>query len=140
MFGLSAGFAPGPLLTLVITQTLRHNTVEGVKVAAAPLLTDVPIIIISFIILKKLAALGPAFGIISMIGGLYVLYLSYETVKTGPVRVEISQIQPGSFKKGALVNFLNPHPYLFWVTVGVPFIMKSGQEDLLGPWLFFLGF
>ena len=45
IFGLSAGFAPGPLLTLVITQTLKHNIKEGVKVALAPLLTDLPIIL-----------------------------------------------------------------------------------------------
>lgn len=27
--------------------------------------------------------------------------------------------------------FLNPHPYLFWITVGIPFILKSWAS---GPW------
>ncbi|UCD33501.1 MAG: hypothetical protein JSV38_06465 [Desulfobacterales bacterium] len=45
MFGLSAGFAPGPLLTLVITQTLRHGIKEGILTASAPVLTDAPIIL-----------------------------------------------------------------------------------------------
>ena len=70
MFGLSAGFAPGPLLTLVITQTLQHNTKEGVKVAAAPVMTDVPIVLISFFILNELSTLGPTLGIIAAVGGL----------------------------------------------------------------------
>ncbi|MDY6953588.1 MAG: LysE family translocator, partial [Thermodesulfobacteriota bacterium] len=47
VLGLSAGFAPGPLLALVISQTLRHNAVEGLKVALAPLVTDLPIILIT---------------------------------------------------------------------------------------------
>jgi hypothetical protein len=42
ILGLSAGFAPGPLLTLVISETLQHNINSGVKVALAPIITDLP--------------------------------------------------------------------------------------------------
>jgi threonine/homoserine/homoserine lactone efflux protein len=140
MFGLSAGFAPGPLLTLVITQTLQHNTREGIKVAAAPLMTDVPIVLVSFFVLNELSTLGPALGIIAAVGGLYVLYLAYETLTTGPVKVNVSRVQPNSLRKGAVVNLLNPHPYLFWTTVGVPMILKTQQINPVAPWLFILGF
>jgi threonine/homoserine/homoserine lactone efflux protein len=140
MFGLSAGFSPGPLMTLVITQTIQHNAREGVLVAAAPIVTDVPIILLSFFILNKVSTLGPMLGIIASVGGLYVLYLSYETIKTAPVRVETSSIQPRSLRKGVLVNALNPHPYLFWTTVGVPFILKAHQNDSIAPWLFIFSF
>lgn len=140
MFGLSAGFAPGPLLTLVITQTIRHNTLEGIKVAAAPLLTDVPIVLVSFFVLNKLSTPGTALGIISVVGGLYVLYLAYETLTIGPVQVNVSQAQPRSIRKGAAVNALNPHPYLFWATVGVPMILETQQNSPIAPWLFILSF
>jgi len=140
MFGLSAGFAPGPLLTLVIAQTLKHNVGEGLKVAMAPVLTDIPIILISFFILVKLSAFGPAIGLISTIGGCYVLYLSYETMLPGSIKTETSVRQPRSIRKGVLVNALNPHPYLFWATVGVPFILKTKHIDPVGPWLFVFSF
>jgi threonine/homoserine/homoserine lactone efflux protein len=140
IFGLSAGFSPGPLMTLVVTQTLQHNTREGVFVAAAPILTDAPIILISFFILKELSTIEPVLGLIASVGGLYVLYLSYETIITGPVRVETSLIQPRSLRKGVLVNALNPHPYLFWATVGVPFILKAHQNNSIAPWLFIFSF
>lgn len=140
MFGLSSGFSPGPLMTLVVTQTLQHNAREGVLVAAAPIVTDAPIILISFFILNELSTLEPVLGVIASVGGLYVLYLSYETIKTGPVRVETSPIQPKSLRKGVLVNALNPNPYLFWTTVGVPFILKVRQNDSIAPWLFILSF
>lgn len=140
LFGLSAGFSPGPLMTLVVTQTLQHNTREGVFVAAAPILTDAPIILISFFILKELSTIEPVLGLIASVGGLYVLYLSYETMITGPVRVETSLIQPRSLRKGVLVNALNPHPYLFWATVGAPFILKAHQNNSIAPWLFIFSF
>jgi len=51
ILGLSAGFAPGPLLTLVISETLQHDLKAGVKVALAPIITDLPIIIFTLFIL-----------------------------------------------------------------------------------------
>ncbi len=33
VLGLAAGLAPGPLLALTITQSLKYGIVEGVKVA-----------------------------------------------------------------------------------------------------------
>jgi len=134
--------APGPLLTLVITQTLRHNVKEGILTATAPVLTDVPIILISFLILNELSDFGVVLGLITAIGGGYVFYLSYETITTGPIKIKIEapQIQPRSLRKGVLVNALNPHPYLFWATVGVPFILKVRGENPYAAWIFILSF
>ncbi len=140
VLGLSAGFAPGPLLTLVITQTLRHDIREGVKVAMAPLITDLPIILITLFVLARLSDFDQLLGLISLVGAGYVLYLAYESIRTGPVTLEESQDQPRSFRKGAMINALNPHPYLFWATVGAPFLLRSGQEGLPAPLLFLLGF
>jgi threonine/homoserine/homoserine lactone efflux protein len=140
MFGLSAGFAPGPLLTLVISQTLQHSAREGVLVAAAPILTDVPIILASFLVLRQLSAFEPVLGLIATAGGIYVLYLAYETLKTAPVTIAAAPVEPHSLRKGALTNALNPHPYLFWATVGVPFVLMARQSDPGAAWAFIFTF
>ena len=56
LLGLSAGFAPGPLLTLVISETLSHDVKSGVKVALSPVFTDLPIVIITLTLLAQLSA------------------------------------------------------------------------------------
>ena len=140
VLGLSAGFAPGPLLTLVITQTIKHNIREGIKVALAPLITDLPIILVSLLILTRLTDFERVLGTISLVGGLYVLFLSYECIQTGPVTVEVEAVQPQSLKRGSLVNALNPHPYLFWITVGSPLVLKFWTESLLAPLVFISSF
>jgi threonine/homoserine/homoserine lactone efflux protein len=33
-------------------------------------------------------------------------------------------------RKALLTNFLNPHPYVFWVTVGGPLVVQASE---LGP-------
>ena len=140
ILGLSAGLAPGPLLALVITQTLKHSIKEGMKVASAPLITDAPIIILSVLLLSKLNESNYVLGLISLIGGLYVLYLSYENIRTKTLKLETAKDQPHSVKKGALVNVLNPHPYLFWMTVGAPLIFRTYREHWLSPAVFVLSF
>ncbi|OGT32916.1 MAG: hypothetical protein A2W28_01290 [Gammaproteobacteria bacterium RBG_16_51_14] len=44
VLGISAGLAPGPLLALVVTETLKHGIRTGVRVALVPVCTDLPII------------------------------------------------------------------------------------------------
>ena len=84
LLGLSAGLAPGPLLALVLAQSLRHGAREGCKVAVTPLLTDAPIILLALIIAAKLAALRPLLGVVSIAGGAFVLYLAWDCFR--PVR------------------------------------------------------
>lgn len=136
VFGLSAGFAPGPLLTLVIVQTLKHNTREGIKIAAVPLITDLPIILVSLLILSRLTQFNLILGLISFVGGLYVLFLSYKSFLSCTANTEKSEDQPQSFKRGLIVNTLSSHPYLFWATVGSPFILKTTESNVLASLLF----
>lgn len=140
LLGLSSGIAPGPLLTVVITQTLKHGKIEGAKVAMAPLMTDVPIILITYYILSKLANFDLILGTISILGGLFVLYLGYESIKTKGLEIELQNSKPHSLKKGIIVNALSPHPYLYWITVGVPFIFKAYQVNIQCAIVYVLGF
>ena len=138
ILGLAAGFAPGPLLVLVISETLRHGIRAGLKVSIAPLVTDVPIILFSLLLLNRLAGYRPVLGCISILGGLFILYLAYESLKTRGVELNLSAVKASSFKKGVVTNALNPHPYIFYMTVGTPIIYRSIQHNILAT-LSFVG-
>lgn len=130
IFGFSAGFSPGPLLTLVISETLSYNLKQGLKVAIAPLITDFPIVLIAILLLAKLSHTNLILGIISILGGLLVFYMGYTSFKTKNVKIDM-KAKPQSLKKGIIVNFLSPHPYLFWLTVGAPTVIKAMDYSLL---------
>ena len=131
LLGLSAGLAPGPMLALVMAQTVAHGAREGIKVALAPLVTDVAIAAVSLVVLAGIRDSGVLFGLISLAGGLYVLYLSWKIMRARPLDVGRGDTQPHSFRKGLLVNLLNPHPYVFWMTVAGPLILGAGRESAL---------
>jgi threonine/homoserine/homoserine lactone efflux protein len=130
LLGLSAGFAPGPLLTLVISETLRHNTRAGIKVAMAPMITDLPIIALSVFLLGKLADFNTVLAIISCIGGMVVLIMGLQGLGTRGAEVDLTEVKPRSLLKGVIVNVLSPYPYLFWLTVGAPIMLKGADLNL----------
>ncbi|HEY6765274.1 MAG TPA: LysE family translocator [Candidatus Sulfotelmatobacter sp.] len=128
VLGLPSGLAPGPLLALVITQTLKHGTREGLKVALAPLLTDAPIIAFSLWFLIRLGGARSLMGVISLAGGAFLVFLALDSFRAQhiePGATIAGTTMPRSIGKGALVNLLNPYPYLFWLTVGSPLLIKT---------------
>ena len=131
VLGLSAGFAPGPLLALVISETLQHDRKAGVKVALAPVITDLPIIIFSLLLLAKLSRFQNILGIISVIGAFFILYLGITNMKIKGVQIDADSTPQKSLQKGIFVNTLSPHPYLFWLTVGGPTTIKAWDLSLL---------
>jgi len=130
--GLSAGLAPGPLLALVIQRTLRYGIASGLRIAIAPLLTDLPIVILALLVISRLPEVY-LHGLMAL-GGLFVLWLAYEAWReTGDVLSE--EIETPSAQqdllRGMMVNFLNPHPYLFWGAVGAPLVIQAWNQN---PW------
>ena len=48
--------------------------------------------------------------------------------------------RPRSFRRGLVTNALSPHPYLFWITVGAPVVIRAGRSSLLAAALYIAGF
>lgn len=112
----------------MIRTTLEGGFGAGARVAVGPLLTDVPIIAVAVVLAtalpeEGLAALGVA-------GGLFLGWLGAEALREEPAPVEAAaggavsggRQAAGSLRRGAVVNLLNPHPWVFWIAVGVPIL------------------
>lgn len=140
VLGLSAGFAPGPLLTLVISETLQHDVRAGIKVAIAPLITDLPIILLSVMIISRIAESHVILGIIAFCGAVFIAKMGVENIRIQPQRQPVNSLSANTTYKGILTNLLSPHPYLFWLTVGVPIMSKAMLEGYLKVVVFLSSF
>jgi len=140
LLGLTAGISPGPLLTLVLTQTLKHNKTEGIKIAISPLITDLPIIVLTLLVFYKLDQFNTILAVIAFIGGIFLAYLGYTSFMTKGLAVNNANPNAASVKKGIFANMLNPHPYVFWATIGTPYVFKAFDISLLTVILFFISF
>jgi len=130
-FGLSGGLSPGPLLALVVAETLARGRRAGLAVAAAPLLTDGPIIAAAVLLMGRIEHSEPALGIVNLAGG--ALLASYGIAGLRAGRADIEEVRADgrvwrSLGKGVAVNLLNPSPYLFWLAVGAPILLRAAAS------------
>jgi len=140
VLGLSAGFSPGPLFALVLSHTVRHGVREGIKIAIAPLLTDLPIILVSTFLLTKITGSRAVLGVISLLGGFFLIYMSLETWTARRQDPGTGASGAHSLWKGVFTNALSPHPYLFWLTVGAPMIVRGWETGPTAALAFVAGF
>jgi threonine/homoserine/homoserine lactone efflux protein len=141
--GLSAGISPGPLLALVITASLRSGLAGGLRVALAPLITDLPIIALAVLLAGSLPP--EALRWVGTLGGLVVIWLGIETLRSArkavlPENTRIGADPRRELWRGVMANALNPHPYLFWVTVGGPALVSSWRISPIYSLAFLLSF
>mgnify|MGYP006276462519 CR=1 FL=1 len=140
VFGLAAGLSPGPLVALVIAQTVRHGLRDGLRVAAAPLVTDLPIVAAALLLVGSIGT-GPLLGLIALAGAGFVALLAVETWRAAPVGPEAAAEEaPRSWRRGIVVNLLSPHPYLFWLTVGAPALLAAAAVGPAPAAAFVVGF
>ena len=139
IFGLSGGLTPGPLFTFIISETLKYGSKEGVKIAFVPLLSDLPIVLTSLFIVSKLSEINFVIGMISLAGAIYLIFLAMEGLKFNGTLMNTTEVSPQSIRKGITINFLNPNPYIFWMTVGAPTVINSSKVSFMGPVVFIGG-
>jgi threonine/homoserine/homoserine lactone efflux protein len=139
--GIGAGVTPGPLLGLIVAETLRGGWRSGMLVALAPPLGDVVVVSLCFLVLVRLP--DRVLPVLGIGGGFYVLFLAWETFRTvspPPLTEETGTVNHRrSLRKGLVVNLLNPHPYIFWLTVAGPLVARSYQQAAFGPIIAFVG-
>lgn len=138
--GLTAGLSPGPLLAITISETFQHGKWEGIKVAISPLITDLPIVLSILFVLSHLSSFSFVIGIVALFGASYLIYSGVESLKIKPNNFELELDKKDALKKGVIVNFGNPHPYIFWLSIGGPIIFKSLSTNVWATALFILGF
>ncbi|MBL0714938.1 MAG: LysE family transporter [Desulfosarcina sp.] len=140
VLGLSAGLSPGPLLTLVITETLRSGIAAGIRLAVAPLITDTPIIVVALILMPRLNASPGVMGVIALAGAVFIAGMAIESMTFKGAAAEEVPAPPASIWRGVFANALNPNPYLFWFTVGGPLVLRTATRNWAAAAVFILVF
>ena len=133
-FGITEGIKPGPLLTMVIRETLSGGLRAGLWTAAAPIFTDGPLVIVSLFAAAWIATNPSALLLITVAGAIFLAQMGYECFGLEPPDVNADAPPPtGSFLRGAITNLLNPNVYVFWFLIGGPLMASAADEEILAP-------
>jgi threonine/homoserine/homoserine lactone efflux protein len=142
IFGLVGGIKPGPLITLVITETLQHDWKAGTKVALSPLITDAPIITISAWMWSQATSMSGVESILYLAGATFLTWLGIDGLRGASLNFDDieSPREEKSLRRGVVTNLLNPNPWMFWTLAGAPFMVAAWNQSPWMPFAFVIPF
>jgi threonine/homoserine/homoserine lactone efflux protein len=129
-YAFAAAVQPGPFLTYLVSQTLTNGWSRTVPAAFAPLLSDIPIIALVLVFLSRM----PAWLVqgLQLAGGLFLCYLAMGAYKTWRnydfAKPVVNKTIKQTVLKAALVNLLNPAPYIGWSLVMGPLLLRGWRQ------------
>jgi threonine/homoserine/homoserine lactone efflux protein len=142
LLGFPAAASPGPLQAFFLSETMRVGWRRTIPTALAPLISDLPIILLVLLILTRTP--DWFLRMVRISGGLFLLYLaaSYLVNYRRGLQNENAPEQPvrSSIFKATLTNLLNPNPYIFWGIVAGPILLSALRESAVLGLSFILGF
>jgi threonine/homoserine/homoserine lactone efflux protein len=131
-YALSAGLQPGPLQAFFLAGVAQNGWKKTLPAAAAPLISDGPIALIAILFLNFLPDNFRDY--LQLAGGFLLLFFAWNAFQSWqqekPIE-EDSSSAPKTVLQAALVNILNPNPYLGWSLVMGPAVLSAWSEGLV---------
>lgn len=133
ILGTFAGLAPGPYTTMVAATGLEKGFRPAVRLALTPLVTDILPLVTTAILLDvlnytALTVIGVMGGLVIVVVGIRFLYHNRYPAPEG-VDVQVHAPQSARFWHVALSAMLTPAPWLFWLVVGSPLMLRSWNRS-----------
>lgn len=142
VLGGTAAAQLGPFQAYLLSQTLRNGWRRTLVAAFAPLISDGPIVALVLLVLTQTPALF--LNVLQLAGGCFLLFLAYKAYRAFQTEgsTSLSTPEPGqqSLFEAALLNALNPNPYIFWATVAGPILIEGWRRSPALGLSFVLGF
>lgn len=139
VLGLSGAIQPGPLMAVVLGESIRGGWRYGARFGFIPLLTDPAVILLALFVVSTLPDWAMAF--ISFAGAAILIRLGIQGLKRDTHLAEADE-RPKTFPMAVAMNFLNPNLYIYAFTVHSGMILsywQSGITAVIGYLLFFFG-
>jgi threonine/homoserine/homoserine lactone efflux protein len=132
-YAFAAAIQPGPFQAYLISRTLTNGFWQTLPAVFAPILSDLPIVCLVLFLLRRIPQLFIDF--LQVAGGLLLLYLAAGAFGSYRHYRQIIPAGDGSVRqtvlKAALVNLLNPNPYLSWALILGPLLLKAWNQSPL---------
>ena len=122
----SGALAPGPLTTATLAVGAKQGWKGGFKVALGHMVVELPLVIVIALGLYLLFKNPTFIRASSLIGGIFMIYFGYMTMKDAFAEVERSSKFEGyPLLVGVTLTALNPFFILWWIGIGSPLLLEA---------------
>lgn len=146
VIGLTGAMAPGPFLTVTITETLRNGRLAALKLLVGHAVLELTLIVGLALGLKTVLDADAVVLIVSLAGGGFLLWMALDLLigaARGSITLDLAdsgaELRYGPVAQGAAVSLSNPYWTLWWLTIGVKLAMDGIGMGASGVAAFFLG-
>jgi threonine/homoserine/homoserine lactone efflux protein len=152
MVAFTGALMPGPMLTLVISSVAQKGFKTAVFIVLGHSVLELLIVASFYLGVLKYLDNALAVKIISVVGGAFLIYMAVSIIVsvvrkkikldldtkniTQNLGVKGTLIITG---KGILISLANPYWYVWWMTIGAAFMVKSVQHSFGGVASFYTG-
>ncbi len=150
--GFSGALVPGPMLTLTISSVAQKGFWSSFFISLGHSILELLVVISFFLGILKYLDNQIIIKIVGILGGLFLLYLGADILYSVFKKKIKLNLDPGLNKKnidikysfnfmlkGAIVSLINPYWYVWWISIGAAFMIKSVKFNLIGVSSFYLG-
>jgi len=138
LIGFIGVLIPGPDMLLVVRTSMFYGYKKGIQVLLG-ILTGNGIYVLS-ILLGFSVILNEFISYLSILGGLYIIYLSFQVLKIESVEIPSENSKQANFyAKGLFTNLSNPKAMLYFASILLPALMESLSNQFLLIFSFFVG-
>ena len=143
VIALSGAMMPGTLLTVAISESSKRGVLAGPLLILGHGILEVVLLVALFMGMAPLFKEAWFFIFISIAGGSILLWMAAGMFRSLP-SLTLS-LEPGDEKSGniiltgILMSAANPYFIIWWATIGLGYILQSGEYGLAGILSFFSG-
>ncbi len=148
----SGALVPGPMLTLVISSVARKGFWTSFFIVVGHAILELIVVIGFFLGILKFLDNPLIARIIGILGGIFLLYIGTDIIVSIFKKKFIidfkSVLKQRTITgkstiivifKGILISLMNPYWYIWWISIGAAFILKSVQFNTTGITSFYIG-
>lgn len=150
IIGFSGAMMPGPVTTLIVTETARRGFIAGPLITIGHVLLEAVMVLALFFGLGDLLKQNAVAGTIGLLGGGFLLWMGLDIVRNawrGKLSLALGTETPGPGRTaasnpviaGILTSLANPYWILWWATVGSAYLITFRAFGLPGIVAFYLG-
>jgi threonine/homoserine/homoserine lactone efflux protein len=122
----------GPFKIFVLSQSIQFGWRQTLRLALTPLVADIPVILLVWLVLRQLPE--NVINILSISGGLFYFYLAlvlFRTVRKMAISDEqIASAPSRTFWQAAAAIWISPQVYINWTIIGVPALLIYSKDSI----------
>lgn len=134
VLGLSLGVPPGPVNAAIAAESVKKSWASGILIGLGAMTSDFFYLVLTVVGVSVLLTGPTARTVISVTGGLILLYFAVTTLKNyrSPPKEAEGSVLGNPYLKGLAMALTNPMGILWWATAGAAFVALFNILGIVG--------